>query len=188
MKRTSLYLSLVLVLQLFLSAGVFAKVGDELLDTQAPEWSAKEWFGSKPLTLAELKGRVVLVRFWTGPQCPFCAASVPALNEFYAQYKDQGFTVIGMYHHKSPTPLTKKHVKRLIKKYGFQFPNAIDEDWTNLKKWWLSTPDSKWTSVSFLLDQEGVIRYIHPGGQYIQGDPAYNELKAAIEKLLPSFQ
>ena len=120
------YLLLVFTLLHFSGGGAFAKVGDELLGTEAPEFVVQEWFGSKPLTLAELKGKVVLVRFWTGPQCPFCAASVPALNEFYSRYKDQGFTVIGMYHHKSRVSLTKKHVKQLIKKYQFNASKRFD--------------------------------------------------------------
>jgi len=168
-----------------LNISALAKDGDELLGTKAPGWKTKEWFNSKPLTLPELRGKVVLVRWWTGPQCPYCVASAAALNEFYSTYKDQAFIVVGLYHHKSFAPITKKHVKRLIQSFEFEFPVTIDRDWANLQKWWLQKDaDKKWTSVSFLLDKEGTIRYIHPDGQYVKGDKDYSELKTHIEKLL----
>jgi len=165
-------------------SGGIAKDGEELIGTKAPGWETKEWFNSKPLSLDQLKGKVVLVRWWTGPQCPYCAASADALNEFHAQYKDKGFTVVGLYHHKSYSRLTRKHVRDLIKIFKFKFPNTIDRDWKYLKQWWLDDVGGRWTSVSFLLDQDGIIRYIHPGGKYVKGDKDYSELKTHIEKLL----
>ena len=90
--------------------------------------------------------------------------------------------VIGFYHHKSPTPLTRRHVAQLVKRYRFRFPVAIDPDRQTLKRWWLDGHDRAWTSVSFLIDQEGVIRYIHPGGSYTDEDDA--ALTSRIEELL----
>ena len=65
------------------------------------------------------------------------------------------------------------------------FPVAIDRDWITLRKWWLNkNPKARWTSVSFLIDRNGIIRYVHPGGQYVKGDDDYIALKSKIEKLL----
>ena len=61
---------------------------------------------------------------------------------------------------------------------------AIDPDWRTLRRWWLDRADSGWTSVSFLLDREGVIRWIHPGGEYVEGDPDFAELEAEVRRLL----
>lgn len=163
------------------SSGLQAKEGDELIGTEPPEWRIEEWLNSEPLKLADLKGKVVLVRWFTGAHCPYCRASAPALNKFYADYKDQDFTVIGIYHHKSPEPLTYKGVKNLIEEKEFRFPVGIDFESYDLKKWWLHQPGRKWTSVSFLLDKEGKICFIHPGGQYRIGDKDYKDLKSAIE-------
>ncbi|MBI4436055.1 MAG: redoxin domain-containing protein [Candidatus Omnitrophica bacterium] len=156
--------------------------GEELIGTKAPEWTVSSWFNSEPKELSDFRGKVVLVRFWTGPDCPYCAASAPVLNELYSRYREKDFVVIGIYHHKSQTPLTKEHVEQLIRKYGFEFPVAIDPNWTTLRKWWLDGKERAWTSVSFLIDQEGTIRYIHPGGSYTTKET--QELEAAIDQLL----
>lgn len=158
--------------------------GSKLIGTRAQEWEVQDWFNSKPLRLEDLKGKVVLVRFWTAPACPFCAASAPALNEFYEKYHDEGLEVIGFYHHKSPALLNPKDVQKYMEKFGFKFPVAIDYDWKTLRNWWLDVNDRRWTSVSFLIDQNGVIRYIHPGGQYVKGDQDYATLEGKIEELL----
>lgn len=158
--------------------------GQQLIGTKAKEWEVADWSHSKPLRLEDLKGKVVLVRFWTAPACPFCAASAPALNEFYEKYHDQGLEVIGFYHHKSSGPLDPREVQRHIERFGFKFPVAIDYDWKTLRRWWFDGRERAWTSVSFLIDKKGVTRHIHPGGEYIKGDADYASLQAAIEGVL----
>lgn len=167
------------------ATGLYAAVPDEgaeLIGTRAPQWDVTEWINGKLLSLDELRGSVVLVRWWTGPECPYCAASAPNLNALYEQYHAKGLVVIGFYHHKSPTPLTRRYVEELVKRYRFQFPVAIDPEWRTLKRWWLEGYEHQWTSVSFLIDQQGVIRYIHPGGSYTEEDMA--ALTPLIEDLL----
>jgi len=158
--------------------------GSELIGKSAEPWEVRDWLHSEPLKLADLKGKVLLVRFWTAPGCPFCAASAPALNEFYEKYHDQGLEVIGFYHHKSAEPLSVEDVEVYAKEFGFQFPIAIDYDWKTLRNWWIDGHEKGWTSVSFLIDKEGIIRHIHPGGQYLKGDRDYIQLEARIQQLL----
>lgn len=160
--------------------------GAELIGNAAPSWEAGEWINSKPLTLAQLRGQVVLVRWWTGPECPYCAASAPSLRAWHRQYRDKGLVVIGFYHHKSSTPLSRKHVAQLIERYRFTFPVAIDPEWQTLKRWWLDGHDRRWTSVSFLIDREGIIRYLHPGGSYSKED--VQAMEALMQSLLASHQ
>jgi peroxiredoxin len=161
-----------------------AGIGSELLGTRPPEWKATGWLNSPPLTLAELRGKVVLVRWWTGPQCPYCSASAEALNILWEKHRRSGLVVIGMYHHKTDTPLTSEHVETQTKRLGFEFPVAVDQDWTTLHSWWLDSQPRGWTSVTFLLDREGKIRHIHPGGAYYPGEPGYTALESAVEKTL----
>lgn len=162
-----------------------APLGEEkLIGTKPPEWQVADWLNSKPLTLKDLSGKVVLVRWWTAPFCPLCSETAPALNEFHEKHKDQGLVVIGFYHHKSPLPLDKAHVEHYAKKYGFQFPVATDPDWQTLRRWWLDGGEREFTSVSFLIDRKGVIRHIHPGGKLVKGDDAHTAIKAKIEELL----
>jgi len=92
--------------------------------------------------------------------------------------------VIGIYHHKGSRELNKKNVRKLAGQMGFQFPVAIDHNWKTLKRWWLDGNQRDWTSVSFLIDKNGTIHHIHPGGQYVEGDQDYAILKSKIEELL----
>ena len=155
-----------------------------ILNTHAPEWTVSDWLNSKPLTINELQGNVVLIRWWTGPTCPYCINSAVALNEFYETYKNEGLQVLGFYHHKSQSLFDKDTIKEYTEKLDFKFPIAIDYEWETLTAWWLKTNPGKWTSVSFLLDRKGIVRYIHSGGQYVKGDGEYEKLQQEIEKLL----
>jgi peroxiredoxin len=158
--------------------------GEFLLGSQAAGWQVTNWINSAALDLKDLRGKVVLVRWWTAPGCKYCADSAPALNEFHKEYKDRGLAVIGFYHHKTAGPLRVTDVKASADGFGFKFPVAVDRDWSTLKQWWLNKGDAQWTSVSFLLDRQGVIRHIHPGGEYVKGDADYKVLRSKIEELL----
>jgi len=168
----------------FCAVSLVAQAGQSLIGTKPSEWQVANWLNSEPLKLAELKGKVVLVRWWTAPDCSYCQATAPALNEFYSAYHSKGLEVIGFYHHKSDAPLSVEQVKQQAKKFQFKFPVAVDENWRTLKQWWLDRDHQDWTSVTFLIDRHGVVRHIHPGGQFVKGDKAYAELKVKIEELL----
>jgi len=155
-----------------------------LIGTTPPEWNPELWMHSPPLRLADLRGKVVLVRWWTA-DCPYCSASAPALRTFHETYGPRGLVVIGMYHHKGDDPFDPKVYEKTAKEYGFTFPLAFDLEWRTLKTW-MRGVDPGFTSVTFVLDKNGVVRHFHPGGQYVQGDPAYADLRAAIERLLAS--
>lgn len=165
-------------------ATAFAEKSAPLLNQPAPEWSVTNWINSAPLHLKDLKGKVVLVRWWTAPDCPYCRATAPALNDFSQAYTARGLQVIGLYHHKGTDPLKLDDVKAAAKDFGFIFPIAIDPEWKTLHEWWLDRGAHNFTSVSFLIDRHGVVRHIHPGGQYVKGDRAYDEMKKNIERLL----
>ena len=181
----------VLLMLLIINCELIAKEGDELIGKPAPEWGPLKWMNSQPLKLNELADKVALIRWWT-ETCPFCAASAPALNEFHDTFKDKGLVVIGMYHPKPPGPRPQKALEKAVKQLGFAFPIALDMDWGTLRQYWLAKGGHRWTSVSFLIDKGGKIRYIHPGGEYYKGvdetwkdaQRDYDELKAMIEKLI----
>ena len=189
-------LVIVILLMICLPATLVAASDDDrgqsLLGTRPPELQDIRWLTSEALHLQDLKGKVVLIRWWTGPTCRFCAASAPVLNEFNDEFADEDFLIIGLYHHKSRTALTDQFVQGLIHSLDFQFPVGIDLGWENLNRWWLQTGRRGWTSVSFLLDRQGVIRYIHPGGSYAQepleffptAQQDYQTLRSTIRELL----
>jgi peroxiredoxin len=173
-----------LIVVIILAATVQLSAAQKLIGTKAPSWEVDEWFNSPPLKLEDLRGQVVLVRWWTAPECPYCAATAPALNEFYEKYRERGLAAVGLYHHKSDEPLRVAEVKKFAAGFGFKFPVGIDRDWKTLHRWWLDSGHRQWTSVTFLIDRDGVIQHIHPGGQYIKGDADYNLLQRKIEELL----
>ncbi|KAA9133566.1 TlpA family protein disulfide reductase [Marinihelvus fidelis] len=174
--------------------------GDDRIGVPAPSFEFDGWLNSEPLTLEDLRGQVVLVRWWT-ETCPFCASSTPALLAINDEYSPRGLTVVGVYHPKADrdAALNIERVERAVAARGLDFPIAIDWDWRNgtLADWWLTGPDRPATSVTFLLDKSGVIQYVHPGMEYHEepialGGPkghmmCANDMvgiRAAIERLL----
>lgn len=158
-----------------------------LIGTTPPEWDVERWRGSPPITLASLRGSVALVRWWTAG-CPFCSTSAPALRDFDRAYAAKGLRVVGIYHHKEETPFDPAVYEATAEKYGFTFPVAFDPKWGTFDAWMKDRDgkvvDTGWTSVTFLLDKQGVVRHVHPGGQYVAGDPAHAAMTAQIERLL----
>lgn len=158
-----------------------------LIGTTPPEWQADRWMSSPPLSLAKLRGSVVMVRWWTSG-CPFCATTAPSLRHFASTYGPRGLHVIGMYHWKEDTAFDPKVYEETAKKYGFTFPVAFDPEWRTLESWLKNAKgeavSTGWTSVTFVLDKQGVIRHVHPGGSYVEGEPAFDEMRAVIERLL----
>ncbi len=166
--------------------------GAELIGTQAPGWETAEWLNDEPVRPRDLRGKVVLVRWWTDT-CPFCRRSAPALNEFHERYAAGGLVLIGIYHPKPiHRPITADLVRDAAEERGFRFAIAIDRDWSILSRWWLDGERRRATSVSFLIDRRGEIRYVHPGPAFhrevLHGDDQpradFLELQGMIEKLL----
>lgn len=156
-----------------------------------PEWPQLTWVQGGPLSLTGLRGKVVLVRFFTDLQCPFCSATAPALNELDREFGARGLVVIGFYTPKPrPRTTSAEAVRRTVAAYGFRFPVAIDDEWMALRRLWLDRSDSGWTSASLLIDRGGVVRHVHPGGVFAKdsSDPQarrdYDEMRAAVERLL----
>ena len=71
-----------------------------------------------------------------------------------------------------------------IESLDFVFPVAIDHEWRTLTDWWLDGGIRRFTSVTFLIDRNGVVRHIHPGGEYVKGDEAYEQMRRMIRTLL----
>lgn len=170
--------------------------GSDRIGVAAPPFLFDGWINSAPMTVEDLRGRVVLVRWWTDT-CPFCASSAPALRALHEQYSARGLTVIGVFHPKAgrDDPLDVERVQRAVESRQFVFPVAIDWDWRNrtLREWWLTGPKRPATSVTFLLDKNGIIRFVHPGMEYHDdnGDEEHSmcvddmkNIRAAIERLL----
>jgi len=148
------------------SSDAIATPGADLIGHPAPAWSFDRWVRGGPLSLASLRGKVVLVRWWTDG-CPYCATTLPVLEQLEARYAQRGLIVIGAYHPKPPREVSDRQILAAAKKLGFTGPVAFDGEWSTLERYWLGGhPERGWTSVSFLIDRNGVIRWLHGGGEY----------------------
>ena len=165
--------------------------GEEMLGRPAPPWTFTRWIGP-PLSLEALRGEVVLLRWWT-EGCHYCAATLPELEALRRAHADDGLVVIGVFHPKPPREVSDRRIRALAKRLGFTGRIAVDRDWKTLERYWLKDrPERSWTSVSFLVDRQGDIRWVHGGGEYHRGDdPAharcaaqFAELEAALENAL----
>ncbi len=165
--------------------------GRDLVGRPCPDWPARRWVQGGPVQLPDLRGRVVLLRFFMESDCPYCRGTAPALNELHREYGGRGLTVLGFYTPKPrPRPVADADVRRYVKDYDFAFPVAVDDDWAALRRLWLDRmPGASFTSASLLLDAQGVVRHVHPGGTFSpSGDEAargdYARLRQAIETVL----
>ncbi|MDF0699973.1 cytochrome c biogenesis protein DipZ [Rhizobium sp. MC63] len=132
---------------------------------------AVEWLNSKPLTTAELRGKVVLVDFWTY-SCINCIRTIPYTKAWAEKYSDQGLVVIGV--HAPEFAFEKKidNVKSAISDFKIGYPVAVDNDY----KIWRAFENSYWPAA-YLIDAKGQIRYHHFGeGNYGRTEKAIQDL------------
>lgn len=166
--------------------------GDDRIGLVAPPFEVEGWIGEHPGDITDLRGRVVLVRFWTDT-CPYCRASAPALVELDRDFAARGLVVLAIHHPKPRGRSTDRdEIARIVDAWGFRFPVGLDESWRTIDTWWLASGDRAATSATFLVDRRGVIRWVHPGPEYHPGGPAdharcrsdYADLRRAIQLLL----
>jgi glutathione peroxidase len=156
--------------------------GQDMIGTILPEPAFGEF--SSPLTL---------YRWWTDT-CPHCEASLPALDSLRKKYSNRGLKIVGVYHPKPPSKtVDTKKVHEDAKARQFNGEIVVDADWSQLHRWWLDTGNRIATSVSILVDNKGIVRFVHPGpvlfpsekNQFAQENKDFNLLDNAIDTLLP---
>lgn len=134
---------------------------------------AVEWLNSKPLTVEQLRGKVVLVDFWTY-SCINCIRTVPYVRAWAEKYRDQGLVVIGVHAPEFAFEKRIDNVKRAVKDFGIGYPVAIDNDFAI----WRAFANSYWPAHYFI-DAEGRIRHHHFGeGDHAQSERVIQELLA----------
>src|SRR3981189_1592947 len=94
----------------------------------APTFSGiSNWFNSAPLNVADLRGKVVLVDFWTYG-CVNCVNTLPHVTELYAKYKDRGLVVVGVHTPEFPFERSASNVQAALNPHGISYPVAQDND------------------------------------------------------------
>lgn len=142
---------------------------------QAPEFTGiTKWLNTddKPLTMKGLKGKVVLIDFWTYT-CINCIRTLPYVTGWYEKYKDQGFVVVGVHTPEFEFEKNTKNVENAIKQYTINYPVAQDNDYAT----WNAYSNRYWPA-HYLIDAEGRVRHTH------FGEGEYEETEKKIQELL----
>ncbi len=138
----------------------------------APEVAGiSAWINSEPLTISALRGRVVLVHFWTFG-CINCRNVQPYVKAWYARYAAAGFEVIGVHTPELSFEKDVANVRQAVIDEGVRFPVAFDPDYRT----WNAYANSYWPA-SYFIDRSGRIRYVQIGeGGYVEQDQVIREL------------
>lgn len=150
--------------------------GGSVLNVQpapAPEFQGlTNWINSPPLTMSGLRGKVVLVDFWTY-SCINCIRSIPYVEKWYQTYYDQGLVVVGVNTPEFAFEHNPANVAAAVARDGITYPVALDNNYDT----WNAFNNDSWPA-DYLIDQQGNIRYVSLG----EGD--YNKTEKAIQTLL----
>ena len=133
---------------------------------------AIEWLNSPPLTAAGLRGKVVLVEFWTYT-CINWRRTLPYVRAWAKKYKDQGLVVIGVHTPEFSFEKDVDNVRQAAREIGVDFPIAIDSDYTI----WDAFRNQYWPALYFV-DAQGHIRH------YQFGEGEYEQSEVIIQQLL----
>lgn len=131
----------------------------------------QDWINSKPLTTSQLKGKVVLVDFWTY-SCINCIRNNPHLESLYNAYKDDGLVVIGMHAPEFSFEKVPANVEKAVKDQHITYPVALDN---NLDTW--NAFNNRSWPASYLINPKGQVVRVHEGeGQYKEEEQAVRQL------------
>ncbi|WP_323613708.1 thioredoxin family protein [Pseudomonas putida] len=133
---------------------------------------ASEWINSPALDTNGLKGKVVLVDFWTW-DCINCRRSLPHVNDWARQYADQGLVVVGVHTPEYDYEHDVSQLKRKVASLGIAYPVAVDNDYRVWNTW-----GNQFWPAHYFVDRQGQVRHVHFG----EGD--YDGQEKVIKALL----
>lgn len=130
------------------------------------------WINSKPLKIVDLKGKVILIDFWTY-SCINCIRTLPYITDWYQKYKDLGFVVIGVHTPEFEFEKNYDNVLKATKRFNVTYPVPLDNDYQT----WQAYHNQYWPA-HYLIDQQGNIRDVHFGeGAYLETE---NNIRALL--------
>jgi thiol-disulfide isomerase/thioredoxin len=140
---------------------------------EAPEIAGiEQWLNSAPLSLAGLRGQVVLIDFWTY-SCINCLRTLPYVARWYDKFRDRGLVVIGVHTPEFGYEKLTRNVQFAIGRNGIKYPVAQDNHFAT----WKAYDNQYWPAV-YLIDRRGHVVLKHVG------EGAYDETERAIEALI----
>src|SRR5918995_6098215 len=141
---------------------------------KAPEFKGiTSYINSNETKLSDLKGKVVLVDFWTY-SCINCIRTLPYLVDWNQKYSDKGLVIVGIHAPEFEFEKNINNVKQAVTRFGIEYPVLLDND----HRTWDAFQNSYWPR-KYLVDSEGFIRYDHIGeGGYVETENAIRNLLA----------
>ena len=144
-----------------------------VLGTLPPLTGLGPWFNSPPLTNQQLKGKVVLIDFWTY-SCINCLRTLPYLKAWDAKYRKDGLIIIGVHAPEFAFEREPANVSKAVQDLGIRYPVALD----NQYRLWNALQNQFWPAHYFV-DAQGRIRYFHHGeGDYAMSERVIRQLLA----------
>jgi thiol-disulfide isomerase/thioredoxin len=148
---------------LVMAVGLVTLPGAAFDSKQAPDFvGGGPWFNTdKPLTLADLRGKVVAVEMWTGG-CGNCINTLPYVKQWDAKYRAKGLVIVGVHSPEFQHERAVEYVRNAIVREGIKYPVVMDNDF----RIWNAYKNAYWPTL-YLIDKKGTIRYSHIGeGEY----------------------
>jgi cytochrome c biogenesis protein CcdA/thiol-disulfide isomerase/thioredoxin len=139
----------------------------------APEFAGiSQWINSKPLTMRELRGKVVLIDFWTY-SCINCLRTLPHVKAWYRTYHRRGLVVVGVHTPEFAFEHVAGNVRSAVRRLGVEYPVGLDNDYGTWNAW-----QNQYWPAKYLIDRRGHLRYYH------FGEGEYDTTEARIRTLL----
>lgn len=139
----------------------------------APELQVNgKWFNSDPLQIKDLRGKVVLIDFWTYT-CINCQRTLPYLKSWWEKYADKGLVIIGVHSPEFEFEKSQENVQQALSDFSIPYPIMQDNEFLTWKAY-----DNRYWPAKYLLDVNGSIRYTH------FGEGEYDETEKMIQELL----
>ena len=153
-----------------------AAVGSKIDKSQfhrAPELAGiSNYINSKEFKISDLKGKVVIVDFWTY-SCINCIRTIPYLNAWYEKYADQGLVIVGVHTPEFDFEKNPSNIQAAVQKFGIKYPVVQDND----RATWDAYQNRYWPR-KYIIDDEGYVRFDHIG------EGGYAETERTIQSLL----
>ena len=159
---------------LLLASVIFAQHPDDVFVGQpAPEIKKSDvWINSPSLTIASLKGKVVVVDFWAF-DCPYCAEAMPHVLDLYNKYSKDGLVIIGVHTPRIDYEKDVPKIREAVIKKGIKYPVVVDNQYDI----WSDYLCNVWPS-QFVIDREGIIQFSH------SGVGRYEDMEKVVQKLI----
>jgi thiol-disulfide isomerase/thioredoxin len=148
----------------------------------APEFAGiVEWQNSRPLTMAGLRGKVVLIDFWTY-SCINCLRTLPYIEEWNTRYREAGLVIVGVHTPEFAFERVPANVRENSKKLGVTYPVALDNAYATWNAW-----GNRYWPAKYLVDRNGRVRGYHFGeGEYAETEEMIRQLLAEQAVALPA--